>query len=44
MGFAEESQELKVLSFGIVFRKIKLQYFQKDSKGPIFGYFSPKFG
>ena len=43
MGCATESQELKELSFGIAFRKIKSQ-FQKNAKYPIFGPFLPKFG
>ena len=31
MGFAMESQELKELSFCIVYRKIKCQHFQKKN-------------
>ena len=44
MRFAMESQELKELSFCIVFRKNKRLNFQKNAKYPIFGAFLHKFG
>ena len=44
MVFVIESQELKELSFCIIFRKIKWQHFQKKYKISLFGLFLSKFG
>ena len=43
-GFAMESQNLKELSFCIVFRKMKWQNFQKNAKYPTLGPFCPNLG